>query len=1566
MTISVTDVQNIITVDETTNAIAVTQTETVVTVSEGTGVTDHLLLSNIGTNTHAEVDTHIADATLHFTEGSIDHTAITNIGTNTHAQIDTAVTASTSHIADATLHFTEGSIDHTAITNIGTNDHAAIDTHIADATLHFTEASISITESQISDLQSYLVDLTGSPLSELSDVTITSIASGEVLKWNGSAWINNTLAEASISAVGHAHTESDISDLQSYLLDITAESIEDLSDVYSSMTPIDGQVLTYDTTNGWQAETSASGVTDHTLLSNIGTNTHAQIDTAVTASTNHIADATLHFTEGSISITKSQISDFTESDYATGAEGDLATSALQDITAESIEDLSDVYSSMTPTDGQALIFDTTNGWQAETLAAITTELSDLSDVNTSTPTDKFVLVADGVDFESRALVEADISDLQSYLTAEVNDLTASVTWANVPNANITEGSVTQHQAALSITESQISDLNHNGTDYIVINSAGTLPTAAGTDAISIGETAIAGGTDSIAIGKNADAGTNSSVIAIGADTNDATPPGQSSMTIGKGADSTGTGSVAIGNSTSSTGNYATTIGYNLSNSTSNSFMAGYQTFNMTLKDNGKLHLTGTGKAYVLPDWTTAQISGGSVGDLEAALVWDSTTKQMNVYNGTSWDAIVNVTELVDLTDVVFTDPTVGKVLIGGGSQFTTRYLVEGDISDFGTYLEDIIEDTTPQLGGSLDVNGNSIVSASAGDIAITPDTTGDLILDGLKWPQADGTVDYFLKTDGSGQLAWADGASAGQSVQISWKFSTTTTTGDPGSSKFRYNNATPASVTEIYVNDQTNAGNDASTILNSLTAGDELYIQQGDDSANNALFTITSVTDNTGWFTFVVTVNDSNSLPVNNKECGWLLLYASATELIDLTDVSTSTPTDKNVLAANGASWVSRALVEADISDLGSYITISSTDTLTNKSIDATTNTITNIGIAEFDTDATDVIQTHNGTCLDSPDVDITSNGTVITLDVEKSGTGDIRIVFSDGVYTWDCTPADTVTLTAGSDISPQINYVYVLQSNKTLTASTSGWPAAEHAAVATVYCQSAASLQTDGAYKVHAWTDHTQSSDGQGHLSHLNAWIRNQAATWVSGCALTPAGGASTLDIATTTGVIYQLHEHAMPAFDTSTGSHVYIVNDPTTAYLRATDLTQTFVSQDANGTALGGSSTDFYNLVIWGVVSEDAGDCQLYCNLPDGAYANDNGDQATLDLDSTAIYAIPSEFKGTGFLIARLTISEAGGTYTIEQNYDLRGFYPQTASGSGGGGGASNEFIDNVFRIQDEGDLTKEIAFQASGISTATTRTITMPDADVDLADISSALQNVVEDTTPQLGGDLDGQGFEISDITYPFSINTQTGTTYTSVLADADKVITLDNASAITMTIPANASVAYPVGTKLHFEQLGAGVVTIGITTDTLNVNAGSTAVMAGQYSVATAVKITSTSWVLVGGLVAAGDFQPLELDLQDETGTTYTAFALEDSGQMVTMNNASANTVTLPANSSIAYPVGTQIHFQQLGAGATTVAITTDTLNVNANLTKVLNGQYATATAIKMTSTTWTLMGNLVAA
>jgi hypothetical protein len=59
-------------------------------------------------------------------------------------------------------------------------------------------------------LEGYLTNIDAENFSSLADVTITSIASGEILKWSGTAWINNTLAEAGIAATGHTHAASDI------------------------------------------------------------------------------------------------------------------------------------------------------------------------------------------------------------------------------------------------------------------------------------------------------------------------------------------------------------------------------------------------------------------------------------------------------------------------------------------------------------------------------------------------------------------------------------------------------------------------------------------------------------------------------------------------------------------------------------------------------------------------------------------------------------------------------------------------------------------------------------------------------------------------------------------------------------------------------------------------------------------------------------------------------------------------------------------------------------------------------------------------------------------------------------------------------------------------------------------------------------------------------------------------------------------------------------------------------------------------------------------------------------
>ena len=391
--------------------------------------------------------------------------------------------------------------------------------------------------------------------------------------------------------------------------------------------------------------------------------------------------------------------------------------------------------------------------------------------------------------------------------------------------------------------------------------------------------------------------------------------------------------------------------------------------------------------------------------------------------------------------------------------------------------------------------------------------------------------------------------------------------------------------------------------------------------------------------------------------------------------------------------------------------------------------TIANVGLAELDTNLSNLNSIFNGIALDGPSITVTSNGTVITLSLEKAGTGDIRFKFESGITLLDCTPAETVELVAGSAAAPQLNYVYVTKLGG-LVANTAGWDVEEHAPIATVLCQDPIGVQQDGVYKLHQWSDHISGSNDQGHLAHLNAWIRLQPATWFTGAGLTPTAGAS-LNVAVVAGVVHQLHDHDFPAIDTATAP-IWIVNHPDTSYRRATDLSQTFMDKDTTGAALGGASSDFYNIVIWGVVSEDAADCKLMANAPSGAYANNNADVAINDSDATAVYDIPTEFVGVGFLIARLTIQETAGTYTVLQNADLRGTSPSVASGGGATGG--NEFADSVFRIQDDADATKEIAFQASTIATGTTRTITMPNSDVDLGDIATAAQGALADTALQ----------------------------------------------------------------------------------------------------------------------------------------------------------------------------------------------------------------------------------------
>lgn len=134
-------------------------------------------------------------------------------------------------------------------------------TDLASATVTFTNKSGNI--SQWTNDSAYITDVTGDNLSALADVTITSIGGGEILRWNGSAWVNNTYAEAGISATSHTHTASDVTDFDTEVANNSA--------VTANTAKVTNATHTGQVTGSGALTVDKTAISDQTTVTAVGT-----------------------------------------------------------------------------------------------------------------------------------------------------------------------------------------------------------------------------------------------------------------------------------------------------------------------------------------------------------------------------------------------------------------------------------------------------------------------------------------------------------------------------------------------------------------------------------------------------------------------------------------------------------------------------------------------------------------------------------------------------------------------------------------------------------------------------------------------------------------------------------------------------------------------------------------------------------------------------------------------------------------------------------------------------------------------------------------------------------------------------------------------------------------------------------------------------------------------------------------------------------------------------------------------------------------------------------------------
>jgi hypothetical protein len=173
--------------------------------------------------------------------------------------------------------------------------------------------------------------------------------------------------------------------------------------------------------------------------------------------------------------------------------------------------------------------------------------------------------------------------------------------------------------------------------------------------------------------------------------------------------------------------------------------------------------------------------------------------------------------------------------------------------------------------------------------------------------------------------------------------------------------------------------------------------------------------------------------------------------------------------------------------------------------------------------------------------------------------------------------------------------------------------------------------------------------------------------------------------------------------------------------------------------------------------------------------------------------------------------------------------------------------------------------------------------------------------------------------------------------------------------------NGSTAW---TSLAYQ--GAGTVT-SITAGTGL--SGGTITSTGTIAIDSTVATLTGTQTLTNKTLTTPTLNDPKINLTFDAETaSYTAI-LANNGQVVTMDNSSANNFSIPTNASVAFPIGTQINVLQIGTGQTTIqAVTSGTTSILSTgataATPKIRARYGSATCIKAATDLWYVIGDIV--